>query len=115
MTIVKPSQKQSQKLCAKSFISFSLMLSKMHRKENLEIENLLRKISPFFKTVRTKEKFYLKLKGSEFSISIEKLPFTVESDPYFLVKSGKHLDKIFHFSVRSYKELLEKLMLHDLI
>lgn len=106
---------QNEAMISKNRLAFALLLCKMHKTTNFDINALIRKLSPIFKTVRNGDLFIIRLKGTQNHIMIEKLPFTVLGGQYFDVRCSKFPKAHFSFSVQNWRELLLKLHKHDIV
>jgi hypothetical protein len=98
-----------------NYQDFLLKVQSMNHNKKIDIKNLLRTISPFFKTVRINNLFYICFKGTDNSIRLQLLPLTCNDMFVLEITSSKHRTKVFTFCARSHRHLLEKLIKHDLV
>ena len=108
-------QKKELKQLEQQKENFILFVQEMNYNKKFSPENFIRKLRPYFRMVRSKHFIYLRFRNTDLTMCIEPLPILHGNKKLFEVRSNSHRKYVYTLSANSHKELLLKIIKHNLL
>jgi len=103
-----------QQIQRENFIKY---VENLNHNSKIDLKNLVRTLRPYFKTQRLKNVLFIYFKDTALYIRLElkELDYSYCEIPYFEVTSSKSTRIKYQFFPESHKDLLQKIIKHNLI